>query len=211
MFLLGSFSCAQTVTSQFNSDLEGWTGVNNGATTPVWNAAGGNPDGHASMVDLNSGWSYFVAPSQYLSQDLLYGGLISFDLRHTGEAPTYGVQVALQGGGITILNALLVPQTDWQSWNFVMADTDNWRVYSDISQNYTPAGTLATQSQIETVLASPTGFFILADYNDFTTGVQDVTYIDNVRVDVVPEPATLTVVGLCTAMLSMRKKKTLIK
>lgn len=203
--LMGGASVAFGVTSTFDTDAEGWVSYDNGGGAANWISSGGNPGGYIQMDDVGGGWGYFQAPSSFLSQPLLYGGTISFDLKHFGGA-SFNVRVGLVGAGLTLINESVLPTTEWATYSFTMDEVTGWRKFSSLSQNYSAAAPAATLEEVQAVLANPTGLFIAADYNNFSTTGLDVTSLDNVSVDAVPEPMTLAVLGL-GALVARRRRK----
>ena len=194
------------LSATFDADAEGWTSEGNGGGGLSWESTGGNPDGHLKMDDVNNGWGYFKAPT--ISQPLLYGGSFSFDLRHEGVGSNvYNVRVALQGAGLTLINESVLPTDSWATYSFTMDENTGWRKFSDLAQNYSNAEPAASQAEVQSVLAAPTGLFIAADYNDFSSSGQDETYLDNVNVDAVPEPATMVLAG-AAGLAWLRRRKT---
>jgi len=208
--LLAVGSASFAVSSTFDSGLEGWTSEGNGGNDPVWASTGGNPGGHAVANDLNGGWSYLKAPASYTAQPAVYGGTFSFDLRHTtanNQTPIYKVRVGIVGGGLTLLNELVVPTTQWTNYSFTLLETTGWRKFSDLQQNYSNAAPLATTSEMQAVLGGITNLVIGADFNNETTMNNDVTYLDNVNLETVPEPATMMALGAGVLALARRRRK----
>ncbi len=210
--------------STFDSDSDGWISFDNGTENVIWNASGGNPDGHIRLLDKTTGWGYFQAPAKYLV-DAEYGGGFSFDLRIANNDPTtypniYNVRTALVGDGLTLINELAPPPstTTWTNYSFTLDETASagWRSFSDLAQNYTTSAPLVTQAQFMGVLQNLTGVYIAGDYSDGYTDLNpsiiDETWIDHVQVDAaVPEPGTMVLFGIGLAgliMYNVRRKKT---
>src|SRR5688500_4666332 len=79
--------------STFDTGGEGWnavsinnSGVLSGTHTVTWNSTGGNPGGHISRIDPQSGSIvYFNAPSKFLGDvSAAYGGTLGYEVRHSG-------------------------------------------------------------------------------------------------------------------------------
>lgn len=195
---------AQTVTSGFETGLEGWTSFQNGAFGPVWSPPSGSDDGYAQLTDSTTGWGYFRAPAAFTAQAAQYAGSFSFDLRHEfqGDPVAYKVRVAIVGGGLNLINESVLPTTSWVNYSFPLDASSGWRVFANISQNYSNAAPLASQAQMEAALGGISGLFIAADYTPgYAPAELDRTSIDNVTLDVVPAPATASLLAaacLCT-------------
>lgn len=203
---VGSASFA--VSSTFDSGLEGWTSEGNGGNNPVWASTGGNPGGHAVANDLDNGWSYLKAPASYSAQPAIYGGMLSFDLRHTtanNRTPIYKVRVGLVGAGLTLLNEIAVPTENWVNYGFSLREITGWRKFSDLQQNYSDAAPTPTLSEMQAVLAGINTLVIGADFNNETTMNNDVTYLDNVNLETVPEPATM--MALATGIVALARRR----
>lgn len=199
---------AAHIVDTFDSGANGWTAVDVAAGVS-WSSTGGNPGGHIVIADDQTNWAYFRAPGSYLATPAMYGGALQFDLRHTSSTTPagYRVRVALQGAGFTLINESTIPTTSWQSYGFTLSETAGWRKFSNLNQNYSTGAPTPTAAEMQSVLGGMTGLFIAADYNDETVPPRDVTYLDNVSLEVVPEPATMTVLGLGAAALLRRRRK----
>ena len=169
-----SASFAQ-ITSSFNTDAEGWTAIDHqGGPTPTYVAAGGNPGGFIQVVDGVLGTAtYFVAPAKFLgNRSSSFGQLLQFDLQVSVLANSSTAGVRLTGGGITLvklLPALPVVEPNWSSYAFRLDESADWLVST--------TGLLATNVQIQTVLASLTELAINGEYS---TTAADGGGLDNV-------------------------------
>ena len=200
--------CARAdVTSTFDTDKDGWTVFQNTAVNFDWIAVGGNPAGHIGATDNTADWAYVQAPSKFLTP-AEYDGTFSFDLRAdnlnqpAGFPGIFNVRVGLQGAGFTLINEGPLPTTSWTNYSFNLNETSaaGWRKFSNLSQNYSPLAPQATQAEMQSVLDGLTRIVIATDYTlastDSNVPEVDRTYIDNVRLSTVPEPATLLLVSV---------------
>jgi hypothetical protein len=208
------------VISTFDTDLDGWTLFQNSGPNFDWIAVGGNPAGHMGATDNTADWAYVQAPAKFLGP-ALYDGTFSFDLKHDNlEQPAgfpgiFNVRVGLQGAGLTLINEGAAPTLEWVNYSFTLNETSaaGWRKFSDLSQNYSPAAPQATQAEMQSVLAGLTRIVIATDYTlastDSNVPEVDRTYIDNVRLTVVPEPTSLALIALVTlaATFSTRRQR----
>ncbi len=179
---------AQTVSSQFESGLEGWTSANNGSFGPTWIPATGADDGHIEITDSTTGWCYLAAPGAFTAQPALYGGTFSFDLKHfaQGDPVAYGVRVGITGAGFNLINEATLPTTQWVNYSFTLNASSGWRKFSNLSQNYTTSAPAATVADMQAALAGITGLYIAADYtSSYAPADIDRTWIDNVVLTVV--------------------------
>jgi len=218
-FFMGT--CAKAdVTSTFDIDKDGWTLFQNSGPNFDWIAVGGNPTGHIGATDNTADWAYVQAPSKFLAP-ARYDGTFSFDLRldnlnqPAGFPGIFNVRVGLQGAGLTLINEGALPTTSWTNYSFTLNETSaaGWRKFSNLSQNYSPAAPQATQAEMQSVLAGLTRIAIATDYTlastDSNVPEVDRTYIDNVRLSTIPEPATLLLVSvaLVASPLMVRKRQ----
>lgn len=209
---LGGFAFAaagDVVMSTFETGLEGWTAANNGSTGPEWVAPSSEHNGYAKLLDSSTGWGYLRAPAEYLSQAALFGGTFSFDLRHefVGDPVAYRVRVGIVGGGLNLINESVLPTTEWASYSFTLDAISGWRVFSDLSQNYSAAAPLATEAQMQAALTNMQGLYIAADYTpSYAPADTDLTSIDNVVLDVVPAPGVATAVSVL-GLMGLRRRR----
>jgi len=173
-----STSFAQ-ITSTFNSDAEGWMAIDNqSGPTPTYVPTGGNPGGFIQVVDGVGGTAtYFIAPAKFLgNRSSSFGQLLQFDLQVSVTANSSTAGVRLAGGGITLVKLLTpefslpVVEPGWSSYAFRLDESVSWRIT-------TTTGPLATNDQIQTVLASLTELAINGEYS---TAAADGGGLDNV-------------------------------
>jgi gliding motility-associated-like protein len=180
------------ITSTFDADDEGWTAIDNqSGPTPTYFATGGNPGGFIQVRDGVGGTAtYFVAPEKFLGNlSAYYGGTLRFDLQVyiTPNSNTAGVR--LLGGGLILVK--LIPQLPavspaWSSYSFTLSEADEWRLTSS-------TGSIATQSDIQTVLESLTALQINGEYS---TSAGDEGSLDNV----IMTPASLPEIVVYNAL-----------
>ena len=175
--LAGHPAAAQTkagpvlVRHDFVQSAQGWQiAGDTGAVEPVFTASGGHPDGCITGVDeaIGETW-YFRAPASVLRHlPAAVGGTISFSLRQSGS------QVSLFDDDVVIVGAAgrlsyrfpSAAGTDWTDFSVRLLESEGW------TWNWNRR---ATQAQIDSVLAAPTGLEIRGEY---VTG-QDEGSLDN--------------------------------
>jgi hypothetical protein len=196
--LVAAVTASGAVVSTFGTDNEGWTTFQNVGASVQYISTGGNPDGHIGATDKTADWAYVQAPSKFLVP-AEYNGTLSFDLKaiNTVFPVLYNVRVGLQGGaGLTLISESSVPTAGWLNYSFLLNESSGWRIFSNLSQNYSSLAPTPTQSEMQSVLASLTRIVIATDYSDAfldgTSGI-DSAYLDNVRLSTseVPVPAAL--------------------
>ena len=168
--------------SGFDTSNEGWTTV--GATSPVFSASGGNPEGFIYATDVtgspsfaNFGWGFFSPNAWDGNWGSYANGTIQFDLRPVGYNRSGAVFAILSGSNYMYMgvSGAMVNGT-WTHFETQLTDA-----------NFTEVG--ATFSQI---LQNVTALYI---NGDLTTSFE-TTALDNVRVTApVPLPATVWLLG----------------
>ena len=179
--LLYTTLSAQTITSDFSTNTEGWQtfdtplGSVNGAT---YRATGGNPNGHISAKDATPlSTMYFVAPNKFLgNKSWAYNNALSFDLKI--ETGTFYSEddVIIEGNGVVLAFDLSNPTTSWTSFNCPLNENAGWKVG-------TRNGVAATKAQLQNVLCNITKIWIRAEFfsNFFSP---DEGFLDNVSLGI---------------------------
>lgn len=218
--LLGPASGAILAESTFDSDADGWTAIGFDFFTvlslPVAFASGdGNPDGALRHEDdaLSARSAFFVAPAKFIAAlHLATGGSIQWDvatlpaLGHTFFSIT-DIGVAT-GPSLVFSDAVIFTEVTppappdaptYAEYELSFLVADGWRFADGPFRGGAP---LATQAEIDAVLADATFLLIRAEYHESLTGTPgpDVVFLDNVRVldgvtTPVPEPTTLLLLG----------------
>ena len=173
----GCHTIAQTpsgpvlVSYDFKESAQGWhIAGDTGTIIPTFTASGGHPDGCITGVDeaIGETW-YFRAPESVLKQlPAAVNGTISFSLKQSGT------QVSIIDDDVVIIGAAgrlsyrfqTAPGTNWTDFSVRLAESEGW------TWNWNRR---ATQAQINSVLAAPTGLDIRGE---FVTG-QDEGSMDN--------------------------------
>jgi hypothetical protein len=159
------------VRHDFIESAQGWqVAGDTGAVEPVFTKSGGHPDGCITGNDeaIGETW-YFRAPMAVLRQlPAAANGSISFTIKQSG------LQVSLVDDDVVIVGAAgrlsyrfqAAPGTDWTDFSVRLSEDAGW------TWNWNRR---ATQAQINSVLAAPTGLDIRGEY---VTG-QDEGSLDN--------------------------------
>ena len=159
------------VSHDFIQSAQGWQiARDTGTVDPMFTASGGHPDGCITGVDeaLGETW-YFRAPMSVLRQlPAAANGTISFSVKQSGS------QVSLFDDDVVIIGPAgrlsyrfqTAPGTDWTDFSVRLSEDEGW------TWNWNRR---ATQAQINSVLAAPTGLDIRGEY---VTG-EDEGSLDN--------------------------------
>lgn len=197
------------VSSDFSVDADGWTvstlsdsgGPNflvalQSGLAPTHNASGGNPGGFISILDPDTGWTYFVAPSKFTgNQADKFGGSLSFSLQQATNGgflldPEPPHLALVSGTTVLVLDAGAVPVAtpDWSSYTVaLMAGT--WHLNS-------LSGALATNADLQTVLGNLSALFVVSE---FISPVVEVNGLDSVSL-VAPVPLPTAAWGMLSAL-----------
>lgn len=215
---LVSGSAHAQVSYGFDGGDEGWDRSRDGAVI-TWVAPGGNPGGYLVASDVGNGWAYVQAPEALVSAGLEYGGQILLDLRYpedvNSDPPFYNVRVALTGNGLILISERedTPPAASWDTYAFDIVETDRWRIFASLDQNYSESAPPPTEAELRSVLDDLDAFYVATDYSDATlaVGTTDIVHIDNVDIrapQAVPLPgsalAGLMLLLLATAALARR-------
>ncbi len=157
----------------FESGVDGWSTVNNGAYT-YETSGGSGGGGYMRGTDTGSGAWAFAGPSGLLG-DLTsyYGGTISFDLIQLlgTTSVVAGNDLVITGGGLTLVADIADPGTSWTSYALDI-DLGTFHIGSG-------TGRIATRAEILTALADVTSFTIRGEYR----GGDDAAGLDNFRIE----------------------------
>jgi MYXO-CTERM domain-containing protein len=202
----GVASASQSISSTFDTDAEGW-GFIHDARLFTWTGDLGNPAGAIRATDQGDGriW-YFSASADYLgSRSNFYGGLIAWDvLGITGNQTSIPdrADVMLSGNGITIgIDADVQPVLNqWTSWSVDVHEIADWRIITNVGNG--TLGSVATASEIQSVLADLTGLYIRGEY----TNGADSAALDNVLFAPIPTPGAIAVLGLAGLASGRRRR-----
>ncbi len=199
--LLISVTGVGQIASTFDTDNDGWIvrdltvdEIVSGEWSVYWTSPG-----HIYSPDVGS--YFFSAPSKFLGDKSAYiGGTISFDIMnnladYSTDRGTY-FNLILQGDGIMLFHDGNFPKQPYV-WTHIDAslNSDKWYKHWDINNQ-------ATADELAFVLGNLQGIYVYADWG----WGGDTAYLDNVIMQVVPEPTTLSLLAL-GAILAGRKRK----
>ena len=176
LLMAGDPAAAQTpgavlVRHDFIESAQGWQiAGDTGAVEPEFTASGGHPDGCISGSDeaIGETW-YFRAPMSVLRQlPAAAHGTIGFSLKQSAsQVSLFDDDVVIVGpAGRLSYRFQTPPGTDWTDRSVRLSEGEGW------TWNWNRR---ATQAQIDSVLAAPTGLDIRGEY---VTG-QDEASLDN--------------------------------
>ena len=203
---LASFASADIV-STFDVDNEGWRTCNvafafGKATVDTFLPSGysstvGRPGG-ALITSDEAAWQFFAAPSKFLG-DVSSATRLTFDTFSSANDGLAYPAVVLTSGTTALYRIGNPPGTGWTSTEISFASSD-WSFES------APGGAPVTDAQIQSVLSNLTGLYIEADWS---SSFDDITGLDNVRLNVapVPEPTSLGAFALGAVAVLRRRKR----
>src|SRR5687767_7064541 len=159
------------VRHDFVESAQGWQiAGDTGAVDPAFTVSGGNPDGCISGNDeaIGETWCFHAPMSVLRHLPAAANGTISFSLKQSGS------QVSLFDDDVVIIGPAgrlsfrfeTASGTDWTNFSVRLSESEGW------TWNWNRR---ATQAQINSVLAAPTGLDIRGEY---VTG-QDEGSLDN--------------------------------
>ena len=208
--IVAAASSHAIVSSSFDAGLDGWSmvyfdppgaayGTENAAGGLTWNATGGNPDGYISREDVEGGAMMFKANSSYTGdQSANIGGTLSFDLICDFDDRTVDSVVVIKGAGLTIAGSFANPVINTWTTRSVVLDAANF--------NYGfSGGSAVSTTDFNSVMASIDGLYISGEFH--TGFPAEITGLDNVSLEPVPEPATMALLGFGAAALAARKRR----
>lgn len=159
------------VRHNFAESAQGWqVAGDTGTVDPLFTPSGGHVDGCITGVDeaIGETW-YFRAPLSVLRQlSAAVNGTISFSLKQSGvQVSLFDDDVVITGpAGRLSYRFQRAPGTDWTDFSVRLVEEEGW------TWNWNRR---ATQAQIDSVLAAPTGLDIRGEY---VTG-EDEGSLDN--------------------------------
>lgn len=219
--LLGPASGAILAESTFDSDADGWTAIGLQGLTfvslPVAFASGaGNPGGalRHDDDDLSARPAFFVAPAKFIAAlHSATGGSVQWDvatLPALGHTPFFSITDigVVTGQSLLLSDAVIFTQVTppappdapaYAEYELSFLVGHGWLFADGPFRGGAP---LATQAEIDAVLADATFLLIRAEYHESLTGTPgpDAVFLDNVRVldgvtTPVPAPTTLLLLG----------------
>lgn len=182
------------VLSTFDTDTEDWAKLAGSDASSVvqWNAGG-----YMQYSENGTGFLDFVsAPAKFLGdQSAAYGHTLSFDIMTStlSNEIIRDNHVRLIGDGITLRYALPSPSpaNQWHSREIDLVESSGWiNEASDLAP---------TQADMLAVLSNLSAMHFLTDYRSGP----EVLSFDNVTL--VPEPASVALLGLGMLMLRRRR------
>jgi hypothetical protein len=189
---------ATGLSSGFGNGKQGWTCQNCGGGSLVYNATGGNPTGHVTFVDGDSGInetvSSFLGPNAWAGdRSADYNGTLSYDLRVNAPDGSRTVELALNDSADSTIDwveagTAQAPTSSWGTFSLTLTEAAGWRRAAALAACTTQQCILSvptlTRSEFKSLLAHFGGVAILADYE---SGVGEQTDLDNVSI----EPPTI--------------------
>jgi len=201
----GLSAVAPAVLDTFDADNQGWrtcnfsfaAGLANDFAPAGWSPEGGAPGGALLTPDV-SDWNFFSAPEAYLGdRSGAFGTDLRFDTFASLEDGVYPGAI-LTSGSIAVYAVGVPPGTSWTGVSIPLAGA-SWSLSPE------PGGTPISDAMLRAVLSGLDGLYIEADWY---VG-EDLTGLDNVRLDSapVPEPPVGLALGPAAAALIWRRRR----
>ena len=196
-------SAAVIFQSTFDSGTEGWTAFENAPGNPPapvsWAPGKGNPGGALQHVELTKNvTSFFLAPAALLSAlGEAIGGSIAWDIstvKTLGDVfDPSAADIQVRGLGTDRIRLSLFSSApehpEYRSLDVAFTTAYSWNFFDGATT------TVATQAQIDDVLAHASSLIIRAEY--WSGSLFDTAYLDNVYLSSrsVPEPSIALLLG----------------
>lgn len=198
LIMLSSSAYAQ-ISSNFNTDLEGWTGTG-GSVAYV--ATGGNGGGFLSQTDTEGGYMTVFAPSAFSGNlSAYFGGSLSFDAKNINNTAADLLAPGPWFGTVTISGVSGTSKAFLSGMGAGSpAPNGQWRNYA------APLSAAAWTGDLASVLSNVTGISVQLEFNE---QIIEVAGFDNFAISNVPEPGTLPLLavgGLSLLWLSRRRR-----
>ena len=191
---------AVTITSTFDVDAEGWTGIP-GEGSLSYVAAGGNPDGHVRITDIGVGGPL---GSGAIAGPAFNGNLSAFD---GGTLSTDMATFAGGGGTFGIFGTVRITGSGSEAFFDLTATAPGFAVWQSYLAPLTAAAWGVSVADWTAILASVTEIAISTDAFDGndTIGIDNFSLMSSTGA--VPEPATLLLLGLGIAGMGFARKQ----
>lgn len=206
ILLAASPVTATTIQSTFDSDTGGWvaasvdgdTGQVNYIANVIYNSTGGNPGGFISINDLDADSTFLGAPSPFLGDiSFAYGGTFQFDhidlTTAPGGTPLLDTPVGLVGNNRVLVFIAPLAETTWQTRIVPMQEDAGWVDFF--------TGTPVSQAEFLGVLSDVELLGMQAETRRLF--FEDLVGLDNVILTDVPEPSSLILLSIATALLAV--------
>ena len=208
--ILASLVGHSQITSTFNANAQGWTTPNDADGTIGYSATGGNPGGMVFgspyFFNLGAGTIYvpynYVAPGTYLgNRSAYYNGTLRYHVQQTvtGTPNQYAEVTIADNGGVTLYYFPTAPNQPLAA--------PAWSIYSVVFNNASgfwkttnsPAGPLAAETQIQSVLSNLATLQIRGLYRDanITSRLDNVSFTPPIIINT--QPTNVTVCNGATA------------